>query len=148
MVIKNFLCPANDAVGCDQFYSTAGLGRYVTCIAVCVSRRNTHVILMSVRQAIRSVCFQFSKMNDTCSICKKPMLSIVFGRMRRREDDTSVDQGVDDGDGIGGDGGYEVTTCILNSSTILSVGGVLPIATTSTLIVYSPLVSNKLPITW
>lgn len=41
-----------------------------------------------------------------------------------------------------------VVTCILNSSAILSVGGVLPIATVSTLTVYSPLVSNKLPSTW
>lgn len=90
MVIKNFLCPANDAVGCDQFYSTAGLGMHVTCRGVCVSRRHTHIILMSVRQAIWSVCYQFSKMNDTCSICKKAMLSIVFGRMRRAEKTTPL----------------------------------------------------------
>jgi hypothetical protein len=73
------------------------------------------------------------------------MLSLVFGKMRRREDEASIDQVVDDDDVIGGDGSYDVTTCILNSSAILSVGAVLPIDTASTLIVYSPLVSNKLP---
>ena len=52
----------------------------------------------------------------------------------------------EDGDGEGDAEG--VITCILNSSAILSVGGVLPIAVTSTLTVYSPLASNKLPSTW
>lgn len=76
------------------------------------------------------------------------ILSLVFGKMRRRED-ASIGQGVvgDDGTDDDDDDGDGVT-CILNSSTSLSVGGVMPIATASTLIVYSPLVSNKLPITW
>jgi hypothetical protein len=75
------------------------------------------------------------------------MLSLVFGKMRRLPD-ASIGHGVVGDDGRDDDGGGYGVTCILNSSTILSVGGVLPIATASTLIVYSPLVSNKLPITW
>lgn len=61
----------------------------------------------------------------------------------------SVVIGEEEDGGDDGDGDAEgVITCILNSSAILSVGCVLPIATASTLTIYSPLVSNKLPSTW
>ncbi len=61
---------------------------------------------------------------------------------RHWENGAYIDLGYDE-DTVSGNGRYVVTTCILNSYTILSVGAVLPIPTTSTLIVYSPLVSKK-----
>ena len=47
-------------------------------------------------------------------------LAHLIQRMRHQEAYASIDQGVDIDDDVGRNGGgHEVTTCILNSSTIL-----------------------------